>query len=75
MIAAISSPTQDDIIEKILRAKNLWDPPWLKKRPVRGPPSVDAGAAEGSPNLQSVDWDIYMDPPHPEDNPVDFLED
>jgi hypothetical protein len=42
VIAAISSPAQDDVIEKILRSKNLWDPPWLKKRPVRGPPSVAA---------------------------------
>ena len=37
-ISAISSPEQDDVIERILRARDEWDPPWLRERRVRGPP-------------------------------------
>ena len=70
VVAAISSPAQDGVIEKILRCLNLWDPPWLRQRRARGPPVLrtpshpsakhippDAASAEG------------IDPPHPEDYP------
>ena len=40
-LAAISSPAQDDVIEKILRAQGRWNPPWLKHRPARGPPGSE----------------------------------
>ena len=39
VLAAISSPEQDEVIEKILRARGEWDPPWLRRRPARGPPA------------------------------------
>jgi hypothetical protein len=39
VLAAIASPAQDGVIEKILRARNEWDPPWARKRPARGPPA------------------------------------
>ena len=39
IIAAISSPAQDDVIEKILRHLDLWDPPWKRERRARGPPT------------------------------------
>jgi hypothetical protein len=29
-LSAISSPAQDDVIEKILRARGAWDPPWTR---------------------------------------------
>ncbi len=41
VIAVISSPAQDDVIEKILKSMELWDPPWLRKRAqkkARAPP-------------------------------------
>ena len=38
VISAISSPAQDDVIEKILRARGEWDPPWKRERRARGPP-------------------------------------
>jgi ribosomal protein S27E len=43
VLAAISSPAQDDVIEKILRARGEWDPPWLCRRPARGPPAGEGG--------------------------------
>jgi len=39
ILAAISSPAQDDVIERILRARGEWDPPWLRSHPPRGPPA------------------------------------
>jgi hypothetical protein len=38
VLAAISSPAQDDVIEAILRARGEWDPPWKRERKARGPP-------------------------------------
>ena len=38
IVSAISSPEQDDVIERILRHLHLWDPPWFRQRRVRGPP-------------------------------------
>ena len=39
VISAVTSPHQDDVIEKILRARGEWNPPWTKTRPARGPPT------------------------------------
>ncbi len=36
--SAISSLAQDEVIEKILRARGEWDPPWKRERRARGPP-------------------------------------
>ena len=38
IVAAISSPQQDEVIEKILRYLKLWAPPWKRERKARGPP-------------------------------------
>jgi hypothetical protein len=38
VIAAITSPHQDDVIEKILKATGQWNPPWKRQRRARGPP-------------------------------------
>jgi hypothetical protein len=43
VVAAISSPTQDDVIEKILRHIGAWDPPWQRQPKARAPPP-SAGA-------------------------------
>lgn len=41
IVAAITSPHQDDVIERILRHMKIWDPPWTRERRARGPPSGD----------------------------------
>ena len=38
VIAAITHPHQDDVIERILKNRGQWDPPWLRERRARGPP-------------------------------------
>ncbi len=38
IISALTSPHQDAVIEKILRARGEWDPPWRRERRARGPP-------------------------------------
>ncbi len=65
VLAAISSPAQDEVIEKILKHLHRWDPPWRQGRRKRGPPN-----SQTTPVSMAVvvDWDIDMDPPHPEDD-------
>jgi hypothetical protein len=41
IIAAIG-PDQPDVIERILRHLNRWDPPWKRQRKARGPPPSTA---------------------------------
>jgi len=70
VIAAISSPEQDDVIEKILKARGQWDPPWSRPRRARGPPP--SGASTPSVRRCTIDpqWDVddYLcDPPGPAD--------
>ena len=38
VLAAISSPAPDDVIEKILRGRRQWAPPCERERPPRGQP-------------------------------------
>jgi len=38
VVSAIQSPHQDDVIEKILRHRGQWDPPWTRQRRARAPP-------------------------------------
>ncbi|MGH9363354.1 MAG: transposase zinc-binding domain-containing protein [Thermoanaerobaculia bacterium] len=72
VVAAISSPTQDDVIEKILKSRGEWDPPWKRLRKIRGPPSP--GTPGGTPGSQSSrpsqpaeeNWIEGADPPHPD---------
>jgi hypothetical protein len=60
VIAAVSSPAQDAVIEKILRARGEWNPPWLRKRKARAPPpSPLRSSPEGRrPELPDSDFDI-----------------
>ncbi len=60
IVSAISSPAQDDVIEKVLRARGEWAPPWLKTRPARGPPQAEPSA--------EADW---IDPPPPDEGDFD----
>jgi hypothetical protein len=38
VISAITHPYQDDVIERILRSRGQWDPPWKRPPRARGPP-------------------------------------
>ena len=38
VIAALTSPHQDDVIERILKSRGEWNPPWKQERQARGPP-------------------------------------
>jgi hypothetical protein len=46
IVAAITSPHQDDVIERVLKHMKIWDPPWKRERRVRGPPSAAYGSKE-----------------------------
>jgi hypothetical protein len=63
VLAAITSPAQDDVIEKILRARKEWDPPWLKARSARGPPET--------PGLKPATEADWIDPPPLDDGSVE----
>mgnify|MGYP001605988630 FL=1 len=58
VLAAVSSPAQDDVIEKILRARGEWSPPWLYARSARGPPGHPV-----SPQPQKIAEEAWIDPP------------
>ncbi len=42
VVSAITSPHQDDVIEKILKHRREWDPPWTRQHRPRGPPREPA---------------------------------
>ena len=78
VVAAISSPAQDGVIEKVLRSSGLWDPPWLRRRRARGPPAAHARnspAAGVDPDLLEhpeadrlpEDEEYFIDAPAPDD--------
>lgn len=77
ILAAITSPAQDDVIERILRARGQWDPPWLKSPPARGPPRSRASLPSSRASLPGEDGgpidagppdEAYLqDPERPED--------
>ena len=59
IIAAISSPEQDEVIEKILRSRREWDPPWFRQRKARGPP---ADGAFAPPPETRIEYDPGYEP-------------
>jgi hypothetical protein len=76
IIAAISSPAQDDVIERVLQHLNLWDPPWRRERRARGPPTShpkqtpflqgDPDDFDGiAPQINTEDY--CVDPPFPDE--------
>ena len=65
VISVISSPEQDDIIEKILRHRGEWDPPWKRSKPPRGPPT------EEQPLTQEIVPDPWSEEEENQDPPGD----
>ena len=66
VLAAISSPAQDHLIEKILRSRGEWDPPWKRPRKVRGPPPSTSGSQGTGDGHPPDDGPEAVDPPHHE---------
>ena len=76
IISAIG-PDQPEVIERILRHRKLWNPPWKAERRARGPPPSRAqgiprntrAEAPESPERVPTDQDYCVDPPAPDDLP------
>ena len=45
IISALTSPQQDEAIEKILRHRQQWHPPWQIERKARGPPTLTSSSS------------------------------
>ena len=75
VLAALSSPAQDGVIEKILRSRGEWDPPWKRARKVRGPPPSTPASRDRRRDHPPEDWSEAVDPPHPEDDSDPPIED
>ena len=63
VVAAISQPAQDDVIEAILRHRGEWSPPWLRERQPRGPPKQLTLFDDESQLSPSDAEDENQDPP------------
>lgn len=69
VLATISSPAQDDVIERILRARGEWAPPWLKSPPVRAPPSSAPAPQKPRASIDPLPPDeAYIVDPDPDDS-------
>jgi hypothetical protein len=62
--AAISSPAQDDFIQRIFEHINRWDNPWTRARKARGSPNPEPPTAPSRGRAvelnESIDpqWDV-----------------
>jgi hypothetical protein len=71
IISVITSPDQDDLIERILRHLHLWDPPWKRQSRARGPPSLANAAPSQAPARTIdpiIDDELYAIDPLPPDD-------
>jgi hypothetical protein len=75
-IVAVVAPEQEDVVERILRHLQIWDPPWKRQRKARGPPSSPGAGSKAPPSLEEagdgfdshVDDNLYaIDPAPPGD--------
>jgi hypothetical protein len=76
IVSAISSPEQDDIIERVLRHMKLWNPPWKSERKARGPPPSTGPPERWAQDPESpepidpvIDDELYLVDPPSQDNP------
>jgi len=73
VIAALTSPHQDQAIEKILKAMGRWAPPWKRTRRARGPPPAPQPSttdADGSQLGPEIDQDFNQLVPGADDWPA-----
>ena len=62
IISALTSPHQDAVIERILKCRGQWDPPWKRERRARGPPEELKVVPDDS-QLSAEDDEFNQDPP------------
>jgi len=64
VISALTSPHQDDVIERILKSRGEWDPPWQQERRARGPPKdLELVADESKFVPHDGEFEFNQDPP------------
>jgi len=69
VISALTSPHQDDIIERILKSRGAWDPPWKRLHRARGPPEAIEKQLELVPDASDFapqdddEFEFTQDPP------------
>lgn len=68
MVAALTSPHQDQVIEKILRWRGEWDPPWRRSRKARGPPPAQGTKIELVKGMTFRDEEEYFHQVSPADD-------
>ena len=65
MVSALTSPRHDGVIERILKARGEWDPPWKRERRARGPPKqleLAPDESEFAPH-DDDEFEFNQDPP------------
>ena len=68
IVAALTSPHQDQVIEKILRWRGEWDPPWRRSRKARGPPPAPGTKIELVKGMTFRDEEEYFHQVSPADD-------
>ena len=69
VVSALTSPHQDDVIERILKSRGEWDPPWRQERRARGPPKEIEKPLELVPDKSEFtpqdddEFEVNQDPP------------
>ena len=69
VISALTSPHQDDVIERILKSRGEWDPPWRQERRARGSPKAIEKQLELVPDASEFapqdddEFEFNQDPP------------
>jgi hypothetical protein len=68
VISALTHPHQDHVIERILRWRGEWDPPWKRQRRVRAPPpEAEIFTTVSGEELSQIPFqeeeDLSQDPP------------
>ena len=68
IVAALTSPHQDQVIEKILRCRGEWDPPWRRTRKARGPPPAQGTKIDLVEGMTFRDEEEYFHQVSPADD-------
>ena len=65
VISALTSPHHDDVMERILKSRGAWNPPWKRQQRKRGPPKglkLLPDRSELAPQ-DDDEFDFNQDPP------------
>ncbi len=67
-ISALTSPHQDEAIEKLLRHRQQWHPPWQIERKARGPPTLTSSSSTTTFTERPSDQEDYSQIPPGDDS-------